>query len=156
MRKTIFKYVFNLSFILFYGIMANAQSLSITDCSNVLILQEDSTLLNSASNDLTMDSVWSNQNNFEIMFIVEVEDSTLVNKVHIELDHLQGGSSLLSSEFDFGSNNANDITPTYYPYSNFININIGEYQIDSLLHYRVRLEDLNGNLSDYYSGIIQK
>ena len=155
MRKTIFKYVFNLFFILFCGIIANAQSLSITDCSNVLILQEDSTLLTSTGNDLTMDSVWSNQDNFEIMFIVEVEDSTLVHKVHIDLDHLQGGSSLLSSEFDFSSNNTDDNIPIYYPYNNFININIGEYQIDSLLHYRIRLEDLNGNLSDYYSGIIQ-
>lgn len=87
------------------------------------------------------------------MFIVEVSDSAFVNKVHIDLGTEVSTSTLLDASYDSGSNTGGNQL-IYEPYSNFINIKVGEFTIDSVLHYSVKLENAQGELSGSYTGTI--
>lgn len=148
------KYFISLFFLLVLN-SVKAQSLSVVDCSTVLIVPETTTLAVDTSLDITMDSLWNTQSNFNIMFIVQVSDSAQVNKVHIDLGPTAGTSTLLDGEFD-ALDNTDPNQLIYEPYNNYINIKSGEFTIDSLLHYSIILEDHNGGLSSPYSGTIEK
>ena len=147
------KHLLSLFFLLCIGAVY-AQSLSVVECSTVLIVPENTTLAVDTSVDITMDSLWNTQSDFEIMSIVETSDSALVNKVHIDLGLTSGDSSLLSTSYDSGSNTSGDDNLIYEAYSNFINIKSGEFTINNVLHYSIRLEDGQGVLSSPYMGTI--
>lgn len=131
----------------------NAQTASVIDCSTVLIVPQNTTLSIDTTADVTIDSLWSNQSDFEIMFIVEVSDSALVNKVHVDLGSNVNSSTLLNTSYNSSSNTSGDQL-VYEPYSNFINIRVGEFTIDSLLHYSIKLENPQGEFSSIFTGTI--
>lgn len=139
--------------ILFMG-LTQAQTVSVVDCSTVLIVPENSTLAIDTTVDITMDSLWNTQSNFEIMLIVEVSDSASVNKVHIDLGPTANDSTLLHASYNSSNNTAGSTHLIYEPYSDFINIKVGEFTIDNVLHYRIRLEDADGNFSVPHLGTI--
>lgn len=139
--------------ILFMG-LTQAQTVSVIDCSTVLIVPENSTLALDTTVDITMDSLWNTQSNFEIMLIVEVSDSALVNKVHIDLGPSANDSTVLHASYNSSNNTAGSTNLIYEAYSDFINIKVGEFNLDNVLHYRIRLEDANGNLSVPHLGTI--
>lgn len=148
------KYLIALFSFLFIGI-SQAQTLSVVDCSTVLIVPENSPIAIDTTADITMDSLWNAQSNFEIMFIVESSDSALVNKVHIDLGYTSGDSTLLNSSYDSSNNTAGSNNLIYETYNDFINVKVGEFTIDSVLHYSIKLEDTNGTLSSPFLGTIQ-
>ena len=147
------KHLLPIVFLLCIGFV-NAQSLSVVNTSTVLIVPENTTLAVDTAVDITVDSLMSSQTDFEIMFIVEASDSTLVNKVHIDLGYLANDSTLLNASYDSSNNTSGDDNLIYETYSDFINVKIGEFTIDSTLHYNVRLEDNQGILSAPYLGTI--
>lgn len=147
------KHLISLIFLLCIGVV-NAQSLSVVDCSTVLIVPANTTLSIDTAVDITMDSLWNTQSDFEIMFIVETSDSASVNKVHIDLGNTEGDSSLLSTSYDSSNNISGDDNLIYEAYSDFINIKIGEFTINNTLHYRIQLEDAQGVLSSPHLGTI--
>ena len=145
--------------ILFAGLFnTQAQNLSIVDCSAVLILPQqdiesgiteiDSTL------DTTMDSVWINQNDFDVMFILELSDTLDLDKVHINLGHTVGDSNLLNSNYSTLSNTADDLIFNHY--NKYVNIKIGEFTVDSILFYEMRLENNSGQILSTYSDTLRK
>ena len=142
-----------LMFFLVFVSVSHAQIPSIIDCSTVLMVPSATTLSIDTTHDITIDSLWSNQNDFEIMFIVEVSDSASVNKVHIDLGTEINTLNLLNTSYDFSSNTG-DTDLIYEPYSNFINIKLGEFSVDSLLHYSVKLENGQGEFSSPFIGTI--
>lgn len=148
------KHLLSLVFLLCIGAV-HAQNLSIVDCSTVLIFPEDSTSVVDTLVDITSDDMFSDESDFGIMFILEVTDSSLVDQVNITMGNSIGDSNLLSGSYDINSNvSLTDLI--YEPYSNFINIKVGEHTIDSVLHYSINLEDINGNQSSSFSGTIEK
>lgn len=147
------KHLFSLIFLFCIGAI-QAQSLSVVDCSTVLIVPENTTLSIDTTMDITLDSLWNSQTDFGIMFIVETSDSALVNKVHIDLGYTVGDSTLLNTSYDSSDNISGSTSLIYDAYSDFINIKVGEFTVDSVLHYNVRLEDASGNLTSPYSGTI--
>lgn len=152
MKITSFLPVF---FLLFVG-LSKAQSLVILDCSPVLLISNNNQLaLEDSTMSLTTDSLLNDIDEFGIMLIVQSSDSASVNKVHIDLGNSVGDSTLLSTSFDHSSNT--DIyNLTYETYEDYINVKLGEYTIDSLIHFTVKLEDHLGNFSSPFNGTIEK
>ncbi|MGB0870177.1 MAG: hypothetical protein ACPGSD_11330 [Flavobacteriales bacterium] len=153
------KILFNVIF-LFVSLSLFAQNTtSIVDCSTVLILpQED--IDNSITEidttlDITMDSIWTDQNNFNIMFVLELSDTLDINGVHIKLGNTSGDSNLLNSFYN-STNNIDLEDLIYDKYSNFLNIQSGEFTVDSLLFYEIKIEDLSGNILSTFSDTIKK
>lgn len=147
------KHLLSLIFLFCIGVI-NGQNLSVVGCSSVLIVPENTTLAVDTSVDITIDSLWNSQSDFEIMFIVESSDSALVKKVHVDLGYTIGDSTLLNSSYDSSNNLSGSTSLIYEPYSDFINVKVGEFTIDSVLHYKIRLEETDGTLSSPYLGTI--
>lgn len=133
----------------------NAQSLTVVDCSTVLITPENSALTIDTTVDITVDSLWNSQSNFEIMFIVKSSDASMVNKVHINIGNMVNDSTLLSTSFDASSNISGSSQLIYEAYNDYVNVRVGEFTIDHILHYSIKLEDDNGLLSTPYQGTIE-
>lgn len=147
------KHLLPVVFLLCIGFV-NAQSLSVVNTSTVLIIPSSTTIEIDTAVDITIDSLMSNQTDFEIMFIVEASDSALVNKVHIDLGYSANDSTLLNTSYGSSNNTSGDDDLIYETYSDFINVKVGEFTIDSTLHYNIRLEDNQGILSAPYLGTI--
>ncbi len=135
--------------------LVKAQNLSIIDCATVLVISEDSTSVVDTLVDITMDDLMTDVSEFEIIFIVEVEDSSLVDQVHINIGKSIGDSNVLSQSYSVNSN-ISTINLVYDTYANFINIKVGEYTVDSLLHYSIELEDSLGHHTIPFSGNIER
>ena len=134
-----------------------SQNLSVVDCSTVLILADtDDPIENvdSTADLLSMDSVWLDQNSFEVMLIIQVSDSSAVNKIHIEVGSSVNTNNVLNQYYNEDSNTGS--TLIFEPYDNYINIVLGEITIDSLLHFKVRAEGYQGQFSLPFVGTIER
>jgi len=156
--------IFKISFsILFFLLNTSlfSQTLSIIDCSSILILPEgdedaivDDLIEIDTNLDITMDSMWTSQSDFDVMLIIELSDTTEFNKVHIQLGNNLGDSTLLNSSYDNNSNLTEE--DVYEAYDQFVNVRIGEFEIDSFLFYNIKLEDFNGDIISTFSDTLKK